>query len=301
LLLLNSQQTPNKGEVFLDHVGWYVPNLDEVVASFSRLGFVVTPYSVHGDRDPNTGDIIPQGSANRLVMLESGYLEFLTVVDGTDTPVSRHLEDRMDKYIGVHLVAFTVADAEAEASRITGEGIDLQPTVNLRRTIEAEDGSEVAVAFSVVRARFDLYPEGRVQTLTHHTPEHVWQDRYITRDNGICGLNEVVYAVPNPTDSAGRFAQFTGRPQTETKIGTEIILDRGKLTFATSQNLITTLGISVPDHLPSIAAIGLVSQDFTQTISFLKDRKIDYVVWNKATLVIAPQEALGVTLIISVE
>ena len=266
--------------------------------AFSRLGFIVTPYSVHGDRDPKTGEIIPQGSANRLVMLETGYLEFLTVVDGTDTPVSRHLEDRMDKYIGVHLVAFTVADAEAEAQRIAEEGIDLQPTVNLRRSIEAEDGSDVEVAFSVVRARFDLFPEGRVQTLTHHTPEHVWQDRYIARDNGIAGLGDIIYASENPAESAARLAKFTGRSQVNSELGVSIQLDRGKLTFAKRQDLQETLGLEAPRHSPSIAAIGLVSRDVALTERYLETHGIGFDRMENIGLLIKPSEALGAALLI---
>ncbi len=296
---LKSKQTPKAGEIFLDHVGWYVPNIDDVVTIFSRLGFIVTPYSVHGDRDPKTGEIIPQGSANRLVMLESGYLEFLTVVEGTDTPVSQHLRERMDKYVGVHLVAFTVEDAEAEAKRIVSEGIDLQPTVNLRRSVEAEDGSDVEVAFSVVRARFDLYPEGRVQTLTHHTPDHVWQDRYIARYNGIYGLSEVIYVVLDPKDSAARFVQFTGRSQTVSQIGSHIALDRGKLTFAEPQKLEHAMDIISPNYLPAIAAIGLLSHDLALTAQYLADQKIEFVPLDHKHLKIEPQDALGVTLLIS--
>ena len=97
---------PGPGEIYLDHVGWYVPDLDEVARVFGKLGFPLTPIALHGDKDPNTGEVIPQGSANRLAMLEHGYLEFLTDVEGTDTPVSRHMRDRMDQYIGVHLTAF---------------------------------------------------------------------------------------------------------------------------------------------------------------------------------------------------
>jgi hypothetical protein len=299
LLPLKSKQTPGAGEIFLDHVGWYVPNLNAVVSCFSRLGFVITPFSVQGDRDPQTGEVVPQGSANRLVMLGSGYLEFLTVIKGADTPVSRHLQDRIDKYIGVHLVAFTVDDAEAEAKRIKLEGVDLQPTVNLRRRVEAEDGSNVEAAFSVIRAQFDLYPEGRVQTLTQHTPEYLWQDRYISLENGIYALDEVIYAVPDPLDSATRFAQFTGRSLTRSKIGAHIMLDRGKLIFATAQSLRKLIGLEVLDGGPSIAAIGLLSKNLTKTAKFFHDQKIEHFVHENNTLRIMPGGALGTTLIIS--
>ena len=52
---------------------------------------------------------------------------------------------------------------------------------------------------------------GRLQVLTHRTPEHLWQSRYIARDNAITGLCEAVLAVPDPEASAERLTRFTGR------------------------------------------------------------------------------------------
>ncbi len=235
------KQLPASGEIFLDHVGWYVPDLDDVARSFGRLGFPLTPSSVHGDRDPDTGAIVPQGSANQLAVLERGYLEFLTDVKGTETPVSKHLRSAMDRYVGIHLTAFSVFDAAGEAGRLAGDGFRLQPTVNLRRTIEGADGADVEVAFTVVRAEFGSIPEGRIQTLTHHTPEHVWQRRYMARDNALIGLAEVVFSVADPTASAGRLAKFTGRSAIETETGMSVPLDRGKLTFFEPKDVLSLL------------------------------------------------------------
>ena len=276
---------PGPGEIYLDHVGWYVPDLDEVARVFGKLGFPLTPIALHGDKDPNTGEVIPQGSANRLAMLEHGYLEFLTDVEGTDTPVSRHMRDRMDQYIGVHLTAFSVADAGLETARLQTTGISLQPTVNLRRTVEAADGSEAEAGFTVIRAGFDQFPEGRIQTLTHLTPAHVWQDRFIARDNAITGLSEAVYLVPDPADSAARLATFTGRAPSATDGGLEITLDRGKLRFIRA------------DHFG--VAVGLISTDLAQTRRYFRDNNIPLADESAERLVIDAAEALGAELVIT--
>lgn len=297
-MALTSKQTPDDGEIFLDHVGWYVSDLDDVVECFNRLGFPVTPYSLHGDKDPKTGEIIPQGSANRLVMLERGYLEFLTPVPGTDTVVSRHIRDRMALYQGLHLTAFTVSDAAAEAARIMSAGIDLQPTVNLRRSIEAEDGSEVEVAFSVVRARFDLYPEGRVQSLTHHTPDQVWQNRYIGHDNAIIGLDELVYMVDDPSASAARLAQFTGRAFEAMSGSASVLLDRGKLTFLNQEQAKSLLNVANLPQTPASVAIGMISRDLALTRDYLAGKDIRLSVDEAARIVVDPTAALGAALII---
>lgn len=276
---------PGPGEIYLDHVGWYVPDLDEVAQVFGKLGFPLTPIALHGDKDPKSGAVIPQGSANRLAMLENGYLEFLTDVDSTDTPVAHHMRERMGQYIGVHLTAFSVADADAEAARLAATGISLQPTVNLRRTVEAADGSEAQAGFTVIRAGFDQFPEGRIQTLTHLTPAHVWQDRFIARDNAIIGLAELVYSVPDPEASAARLATFTGRAPSATEGGMEIILDRGKLRFVAADSF----GV----------AVGLVSHDLAKTRDYLLGHDIPLAEHGAGRLVVAPADALGTALVIT--
>src|SRR5690606_12873148 len=140
---------------------------------FEQLGFPLTPYAVHGDRDPETGELKPVGTANRLAILERGYLEILTPVEGVDTPVTRHMRAALAHHTGVHLLAFSVQDADATGREIAGRGFSLQPTVHLKRQAEAEDGAQAEAAFTVVRAAFEHFPEARVQVLTHHTPEHV--------------------------------------------------------------------------------------------------------------------------------
>lgn len=276
---------PGPGEIYLDHVGWYVPDLDDVARVFGAMGFPLTPIALHGDKYPKTGAVIPQGSANRLAMLEHGYLEFLTDVEGTDTPVARHMRDRMGQYIGLHLTAFSVADAGLETARLETTGIGLQPTVNLRRSVEAADGSEAEAGFTVIRAGFDQFPEGRIQTLTHLTPELVWQDRFIARDNGIIGLAEVVYSMPDPEASAGRLAKFTGRAPSATDGGMEIILDRGKLRFVPG------------DHFG--VAVGLASADLAQTRRYFRAHNIPLAEESAERLVIDAAYALGAELVIT--
>ena len=293
-----ARQLPAGGEIFLDHVGWYVPDLDDVGRAFGRLGFPLTPYSVHGDRDPESGAIIAQGSANRLALLEQGYLEFLTDVEGTDTKVGTHLRREMDRYIGVHLTAFSVFDAVAEADRLAGDGFRLQPTVHLRRTIEGADGADVEVAFTVVRAAFGSIPEGRIQTLAHHTPEHLWQRRYMAEANALIGLAEVVFSVADPTASAGRLAKFTGRSAIETETGMSVPLDRGKLTFFEPKDVPRQLGIQAMPEAPATVAIGLVSRDLAKTREFMRAQSVRLAVDEPNRLIVEPDEALGSALIV---
>ena len=118
-------------------------------------------------------------------MLERGYLEILTHVAALETMRARELRAGLARYTGLHLVAFTCADAEIESARLKSAGFDVHPTVRLRRPMPLDGGGEGTVAFSVVRLPPGAMAEGRIQLLTQDTPDIVWQPSMIARDNAI--------------------------------------------------------------------------------------------------------------------
>lgn len=292
------RQLPEGHEIFFDHVGWMIPDMKAASDAFLRLGFVLTPYSEHTNENAETGKITPQGSANRLIMLETGYLELLTDVAGIDTPVTQNLHASMQRYVGVHLAAFSVADAKAEAERLTKAGFKLQSTVNLRRTIEAADGTQAGVAFSVIRPHFGSIVEGRIQSLTHHTPQHMWQQRYTEHSNAISALTGIVFCTSDPHSSAKRFTRYTNRPLQTSPAGYEITTDRGRLLFTTKESLSSQFsGLEAPDT-PSIPALIFSSSCLETTRTFMHRQNIKLLADSDGTLIVHPKEAMGAALII---
>jgi len=297
-MLASSSQLPGPGKMFLDHVGWLVPDMEQAAAVFERLGFPLTPYSVHGNRDPQTGILQPVGTANRLAMLERGYLEILAPVDGCDTPVVQHLRNSIAHHIGVHLLAISVHDADDAARQIAERGIALQPTVHLRRTIEGEDGQPAEVAFTVVRAAFDQYPEARVQVLTHHTPEHMWQSRYICRDSGITGLLEATIVTGSPREAAARYARFLGKLVERDGSSLTVRLDRGGLRFLDARGAAERFGRISKPPMPAVGAITLTSRDLDKTRYFLLSQGLRPGAIDPSHLLIDEAEALGVHIVV---
>lgn len=272
-----TRQLPIGDEIFLDHIGWFVPDMDAAGRALERLGFLLTPFSLHGDRDAVTGAIKPVGTANRLIMLEQGYLEILAVVGDADTPVVRHMRTTLaDRGTGVHLIALAVADAARKAEVLAKAGFSMQPTVNLRRMIVTEAGGEGEVAFTVVRPAFAHFPECRMQVLTHHTPEHMWQRRYVAQPNGIMGLDRVSLVVPDVADTAERMARVIGKDGT-------LKLDRG------------AIRIDAAVGHPRIESLGLLSRDLALTEPVMAERGVA-IQRNGDVLVVAPEDALGVRL-----
>ncbi len=294
----SKSQLPAEDEIFLDHVGWMVPDMAQASLALLRLGFLLTPFSEHSNKNPQTGEILVQGSANRLAMLGRGYLEILCAVENVHTDVTRHLASCVERYVGVHLVAFSVADAGKEAHRLGKEGFDLQPTVHLRRTVESADGKQVEVAFSVIRPRFGSLPEGRIQTLAHHTPEHLWQPRYLAKDNALAELSGVIFATSSPAQSASRMAQYTDRPAQPVDRGSRIELNRGTLEFMTPKTIEQCFAGLLPPALPSVAALRFCSNDLDKSRSYFKRREITLLRDQPDQIIIHPSQALGVALIV---
>lgn len=292
------QQLPHAGQIFLDHVGWMMPDMKVAETTFDALGFPLTPYSVHGTRDPQSGVHQPSGTANRLAMLPAGYLEILTPHGGIDNPTVQHLRKSIARHVGVHLLAFSVADAALESQRLLTDGFKLQPTVHLRRTIEAESGQATEVAFTVIRTGYDVFPEARAQVLTHHTPEHMWQQRYLPPENCITGLAEVTLVVDDPAASAVRFAKFLGRVPTTDQQDRVILLDRGRLRFITRANAPHSFGAKALPANPSVGAITLTSSNIERTRDVFLSNGLHPGSLGEPHLLIDASEAMGVHIVV---
>jgi hypothetical protein len=263
-------------------------------AAFERLGFRLTPFTPHADEQPD-GSRVPSGTANRCAMLERGYLEILTHVPELATLRARELRDGLARYSGLHLIAFTCADAEAESARLRAYGFAVQPTVKLRRPMPLDGGGEGTAGFSVVRLPPGAMPEGRVQLLTQDTPDVVWQPSMIARDNAVAALAGVVVVVADPAEAVMRYARYLGVPR---PAGFTLRLARGAISFMTAADFGATVpGANVPS-LPFIAAAILESRDLAATRRFMAQQGIRLAFDHETALAIAPAEASGATVVI---
>jgi hypothetical protein len=202
-----SDQLPSPGAVFLDHVGHFVPEMEAAAAALERCGFHLTPFTAQTNR--LDGKPVPAGTGNRCAMLRQGYVEILTAT--ADTELARQLRERIADHVGLHLAAFSSADAGAEHRRLAAAGFATLPLVDMRRPVATETGNEDA-RFTIARIAHGSMPEGRVQFLTHHTEPLVWRDGFLDHPNGAQALTGLWIAAADPAEAAERYVRFTGRP-----------------------------------------------------------------------------------------
>src|SRR5512134_3459111 len=237
------RQRPPPGELCLDHLGHFVPDLDAAAAVWEKVGFKVTPTSVHQVSGK------PAGTSNRCVMLDEGYIELLAPT--SDTANAQRVRERMKRFVGVHLACFGTPDAAAEQARLAGHGFEPEPVVHLQRKIETGE----SVGFRVVYLPPAKMPEGRVQYCEHLTPEHVWREGYVNPFR----LRAVYVVADDPEEAAARWGRFGGLlPRPEDGF---VRLDtaRGRVMIGTRRNVQRLLG-NAP-AAPALAGYALGCED----------------------------------------
>lgn len=259
-------QVPPAGALNVDHVAHFVPHVDAASAALEKMGFALTPFSAQSHRTEPGGPLVPAGTGNRCAMLKRGYIEFLTPTG--DTQVAHQLRSAIQRYVGVHLIAFGTAAPAADHARLVKAGFAPLDPVALQREIDTEDGRETA-RFTVVRVPPQAMPEGRIQFCQHHTPRLLWQRRWMDHPNRAAALAGVILRVADAQEAAQRFARFTGLLAQVSGSVWRIDTTRGSLVFVDQDTLHRRLGV-VPPTLPWIAGYVLKSDDIEATGNYLR-------------------------------
>jgi hypothetical protein len=256
---------PVGGEIFLDHVGHFVRDPAAASRALARAGFAPTPQSVQSNPDGT-----PTGTGNVTVMFSRGYMEVLFKT--ADTPLGREFDLALAGHAGVHLAAFSVADAEGAHRRLGEAGFAMRPLVQFQRPVETATGPGVA-AFTVVRLERGAMAEGRIQILAHRTEDTVWQPRWLTHPNGAQGLVDMVVVSADVAEAADRFERFTDRKAQATAFGqVAIALDRGQVQLMSGESFAAMFPeIPVPG-LPFMGAYAVRVRSLAVVEALLKEQ-----------------------------
>ncbi len=266
------RQLPIGEEIFLDHIAHWVADSAAATEAMKQAGFAPSPVSIQTNPGPD-GTSVPAGTGNITAMLPGGYIEVLFKT--SETPLTREFDAGLARYAGVHLLAFAVADARAQSERLAKAGFKTAPLVALRRPVGTETGTAEA-AFTVARVVPGEMAEGRIQMLTHHTEDAVWQKRWLTHENGAKQLIDAVAVVPDVAEAAARYRRFLNRQPVTTALGESFLLDRGGVQIVDALTFARVVpSVAVPS-LPFIGAYALRTDSLTRTANVLRGRGVRF-------------------------
>ena len=281
-------QVPGGSEVFLDHVGYFVADLDAAGVQLERLGFKVSLANVQTNADAS-GALKPSGTSNRLARLKRGFLEILAATH--DTPLADQFKAALARYRGLHLIALSHDDIPGTRARLVGDGFAMQDVVELRRR-DRSMADNPEVHFSVLRPQPGVMAEGRVQWVKPHTLDSVWRPETITTDNGAEGLTDMLLVVDDPAAVAVRYGRYTGVSPVARGGLHAVPLDRGGLVFASAADAARILPGFRATSLPFMAGQALRA-DLALTRIALANAGIRPVFESDDVVCVGPGDALG--------
>ncbi len=265
------RQLPLGNEIFLDHVGHFVRDPQAASRALARAGFAPAPLSIQANPDPAGGPPQLTGTGNVTAMFTRGYIEVLFKT--ADTPLGRELDAALARYPGIHLAAFSVADAAKEHRRLAAAGFRMRPLTAMQRPVETGGESETA-AFTLARVEAGEMPEGRIQMLTHHTEHLVWQPRWLMHRNGALALTDLTIAVADVDEAAARFTRFTGRGAKSSAGGRTIALDRGRFELVPAATFAADYPECPIPSLPFSGVCGIRVRSLAALDAFLAEARL---------------------------
>ena len=280
------RQLPAGDEIFLDHVAHFVRDAEAASRALQRAGFAPTPISIQANGN-SSGGFTPTGTGNITAMFRRGYTEVLFKT--TETPLTREFDAALARHAGLHLAAFSVADAAKARTRLATAGFAVRDLVNMRRPVGAATGNGTA-AFTIARVEPGMMPEGRIQMLTHNTEAAVWQPRWLSHPNSVSDLIDVVIAVADVEETASRFARFTGRAAAPTPGGALIRLDRGGVYLLTHDRAAEKLPEVPVTALPFMIGYALGVESLAVAEAVVERADLDWRAFDDGIVAIFPAE-----------
>ncbi|MDX1432807.1 MAG: VOC family protein, partial [Gammaproteobacteria bacterium] len=288
-------ELPAGDAVFLDHLAHWVGDIGAAAAMLERLGFQATPYAEHTHSTATGEAPVPAGSANHCVMLACGYLEVLTPIG--DTPIAREVRAALERYTGVHLAAFCTENTPAHRERLDSQGFAQRPCVTLTRESSDAEGRPCTLRFTVARPEVGCLAEGRVQFLTHHTPDELWQPRWMEHANGARALTDMLFCVEDAEEARARYSRYLDREPRSIEGGCVFSLDRGRLALLTAEAIADTLPGSAIPRTPCMSAYAIESIDLARTREALRNGSIEFLEATQGSIIVPPTPALGGTIV----
>jgi len=177
--------------------------LDELAPAYAAQGYTLSERATHN-----------LGSCNRLIVLDSAYIELLGWPPGA--PPRPEIADLP---MGLDALVFRTDDAQATYQRLKAQGYAVNPVQTLSRPARLDDGSETLAQFQTVRFAEQPVPGLRLYFCQHLTPQCVWRASLLSHANGARHLARIDLRAPDARalgEQLGRVIDVTPEPQDDT-------------------------------------------------------------------------------------
>lgn len=209
----------------IDHIVLAAHSLQGAAACWEALGFKLTPIARH-----------PWGTENRLVQLDSSFLEVLSIGEGAQIEPSTAQvlsfggfnQQFLEKREGASMFVLDSSGAEEDRAQFRRAGLPLFEPFSFERVAIAPDGSQRPVAFDLTFTRDPLSPELSFFTCHNKFPENFWKPEYQVHPNSVTDLIEAVFVADDPADHHEFLKAFVGQKEARlSSLGVELQSARG--------------------------------------------------------------------------
>jgi catechol 2,3-dioxygenase-like lactoylglutathione lyase family enzyme len=270
----------------IDHTLIGVRDLEAARAAWQGLGFTVCPRGRH----------IGWGTANYCIMLDTGYVELLGIVDPTQ--FTNGLDKVLESREGMFALAFASDDADGLVAALTAAGLHPDGPKDLKRLLELPDG-DVLPAFKLVHLSPAETPELKAFVCQHLTPALIRRPEWLVHPNGARRLVAVTIASDRPTDAGFGYVRLFGEDALRAGDGeVAVATPSGTLRFATPRWLVRQYGgAGTVSSLacPWPAAMTVAVDDLDRTAGVLARRGVHFHA-GEANLVVPAAAATGTIL-----
>ncbi|ETA64316.1 glyoxalase-like domain protein [Bordetella pertussis H918] len=259
----------------LDHTGLIVFKLEDARQAFERLGFTLTPRSMHAGALTPGGPVVPWGSGNHCAMFRNGYFELLGLVEPDKPSTARRM---LDRYEGLHIVAMDCESADAMHPQLTAAGVPAPAPATLERDAAfgpANDQTRRA-RFRNINLDGEAYPEARFIVIEHGTRDVLWQPHLLDHPNGATGLAAMYFAAADLSATLERFQRLLGTPSAHGDAYC-FELRRGRFWVMSEAAMREHCPVLADGPVHRVAAACIEVRSLPALQEYLQARQIDYV------------------------
>jgi hypothetical protein len=215
----------------LDHVVINArERLDDALACYQRLGFLLTPRGYH-----------TLGSMNHLAIFGTEYLELIGVAPGAART------DLLRFPAGLDGLVFGTEDSHGVHAALQAAGVPVAEPTEFSRPVALPTGSEDA-KFRTVRLSPDAASYGRLYFCHHFTRHLVWRDEWRRHPNGVIGVVRAVICAADPAAAATLYRTMFGPASVRaTADGCSVLIGLSRFDIVTPRTLAAWYGAAAPD------------------------------------------------------